>query len=995
MAGRSPAKLGAKWQLDAALLSRPVDLSALVSLSLTDPKALFADDTLHRMVKVLLNEQDGKKSTHDTKLEVLTILGNLAKHDTLSAVPQARDEVKMVLQGVSEWFDEYLQSEPIGGCDRDGAPLEPEIHKHMLLVLCRCYSYALTTADLLDLCGGNRATALVTVVALLEEGETYTPLVSQTRRPGAGHAQWERRLVAERYEKALVLQLCRLLRGFTHPSAYFESRAIAPGGALGHAEGDDDGLSLHSVDEFGEAMDSLLSLAVSSKLLEKLTVALHFSLFFGSGDDNDIVVDNGDPGVDMAQGVRVTNPKLLPRRLLEGDEHLAVASVLSFVENLFTYSSGAAGQHWQRHLLAGTSLVGRLVLPYLELCVLEARLRTDAAQEKLRVPTDSQGGRREGDRAQAAQAQAQAQAHTPPYTPPRTPPRTPRTDDASAAASARDPRDDGPRARSTAALASGVSAALRTLILATFRADCTDGGCGDDDDGLAVFLGVLRTLNPTASLLRAGRFVETYPTKVLAMLCLLNVNLNTVDVATKGWGSKAAACKQREGRSDDDDEEEEEEVDGAELVRSFHAHSLLHDVALAQAKLPPAAQSRVLEVVLGGRHGLPVARDVPSYNAIVGVLTGTAADAAFSSDAAGRQPDTPLGQRSGAHEASPHAYLATLMSGAAAVNEGGGLVTNPGETPGNSPAHSHARDQGDGFGTIWTAGRSDGSDEDEEIGRAAAKAAAKDRAARLAAQAKHSPGQGSGGIGGSGERGASASGAAFSECAAEAKGSPRVEGSGGTAGAKGEGAGAKGSGDDEAKPSVASPAASSAVALDRFRLLGDLPPVSDGRAGLSKGVLVVGGAAERAEARRALANRLAGQAQAGQARAKSPDRSQGGRSPNKAGKEAGNNKAKTGGAGGDGAPASFRCAINGHVMKEPVMSPHGHTFEAATIRLWLASNGQVCPLTGRPLSLRDLREDRQLRSELLRWQITNRQDPRGDMPMGGGGDDDDDALYDF
>ncbi len=39
-------------------------------------------------------------------------------------------------------------------------------------------------------------------------------------------AQWERKLVAERYERPLVLQLCRLLRGFTHPQAYFRPKEI-------------------------------------------------------------------------------------------------------------------------------------------------------------------------------------------------------------------------------------------------------------------------------------------------------------------------------------------------------------------------------------------------------------------------------------------------------------------------------------------------------------------------------------------------------------------------------------------------------------------------------------------------------------------------------------------------------------------------------------------------------------------------------------------------
>ena len=47
---------------------------------------------------------------------------------------QARDEIKVVLGGVSDWFDEYLTSEPIGGNDEHGMPVEPELHKSMLLV---------------------------------------------------------------------------------------------------------------------------------------------------------------------------------------------------------------------------------------------------------------------------------------------------------------------------------------------------------------------------------------------------------------------------------------------------------------------------------------------------------------------------------------------------------------------------------------------------------------------------------------------------------------------------------------------------------------------------------------------------------------------------------------------------------------------------------------------------------------------------------------------
>lgn len=55
-------KLSAKWQLDAALLSRPVDLTPLVSLSRTHPEKFIEDDTIHRLVSKLLNETNSSKS---------------------------------------------------------------------------------------------------------------------------------------------------------------------------------------------------------------------------------------------------------------------------------------------------------------------------------------------------------------------------------------------------------------------------------------------------------------------------------------------------------------------------------------------------------------------------------------------------------------------------------------------------------------------------------------------------------------------------------------------------------------------------------------------------------------------------------------------------------------------------------------------------------------------------------------------------------------------
>ena len=107
MPPRSNTKLGAKWQLDAALLSRPVDLTALVSLSQTSPDDFYEDDTLARMVKLLLNAESDKKADKDTRLDVLTILSNLAA----SSEGKRRDDIREALDGVNDFMEQYLEKE--------------------------------------------------------------------------------------------------------------------------------------------------------------------------------------------------------------------------------------------------------------------------------------------------------------------------------------------------------------------------------------------------------------------------------------------------------------------------------------------------------------------------------------------------------------------------------------------------------------------------------------------------------------------------------------------------------------------------------------------------------------------------------------------------------------------------------------------------------------------------------------------------------------------
>lgn len=69
-------------------------------------------------------------------------------------------------------------------------------------------------------------------------------------------------------------------------------------------------------------------------------------------------------------------------------------------------------------------------------------------------------------------------------------------------------------------------------------------------------------------------------------------------------------------------------------------------------------------------------------------------------------------------------------------------------------------------------------------------------------------------------------------------------------------------------------------------------------------------------------------------------------------------------------PKEFICAINGHVMKEPVRClASGLVYERATIELWLATRGCVCPITNAPLERSDLVADDDLRNRIKRYHI--------------------------
>eukprot|EP00744_Colponema_vietnamica_P005242 GILI01007699.1.p1 GENE.GILI01007699.1~~GILI01007699.1.p1 ORF type:complete len:506 (-),score=153.71 GILI01007699.1:236-1753(-) len=70
-----------------------------------------------------------------------------------------------------------------------------------------------------------------------------------------------------------------------------------------------------------------------------------------------------------------------------------------------------------------------------------------------------------------------------------------------------------------------------------------------------------------------------------------------------------------------------------------------------------------------------------------------------------------------------------------------------------------------------------------------------------------------------------------------------------------------------------------------------------------------------------------------------------------------------------GNAAKFVCALGGNTMKVPVTSPYGHTYEKDAIEQWIATKGQVCPITGKPLKVSDLQPNKALQNEIMQEVI--------------------------
>jgi len=67
------------------------------------------------------------------------------------------------------------------------------------------------------------------------------------------------------------------------------------------------------------------------------------------------------------------------------------------------------------------------------------------------------------------------------------------------------------------------------------------------------------------------------------------------------------------------------------------------------------------------------------------------------------------------------------------------------------------------------------------------------------------------------------------------------------------------------------------------------------------------------------------------------------------------------------APRELRCALDGKLLCDPVVSPAGVVFERSTLARWLQTHPPQCPVTGQPITLADCQRSPELRRKVTDW----------------------------
>jgi len=70
-------------------------------------------------------------------------------------------------------------------------------------------------------------------------------------------------------------------------------------------------------------------------------------------------------------------------------------------------------------------------------------------------------------------------------------------------------------------------------------------------------------------------------------------------------------------------------------------------------------------------------------------------------------------------------------------------------------------------------------------------------------------------------------------------------------------------------------------------------------------------------------------------------------------------------------PEEYLCPLTMELMERPLMSRHGHNFEQEAILRWLEEGNGTCPLTRKPMGVRDLVSNFYLQKRIDEWKIQN------------------------
>ena len=88
------------------------------------------------------------------------------------------------------------------------------------------------------------------------------------------------------------------------------------------------------------------------------------------------------------------------------------------------------------------------------------------------------------------------------------------------------------------------------------------------------------------------------------------------------------------------------------------------------------------------------------------------------------------------------------------------------------------------------------------------------------------------------------------------------------------------------------------------------------------------------------------------------------------------------------APRDFICPLTLQVMRDPVLSRYGQNYERHAILEWLTLH-KNCPLTRRPLEMRGLIANHNLRLKIRKWELENDYDIKLVMDVPSDGNDPD------